>query len=101
MEISPCLYCKAQRWGYFLLAPLALIGLFIQRKRGLLRLIQWLLLIIFIVAAVHTFKELFNGTCSCTVGAATWKIFGITASIYSGILAAALFIFTHLFLRKK
>ena len=101
MEIPPCIYCKGQRWGYFLLVPLSIIGLLIRQKRGMFRFIQGILMVILWFAAVHTFKEFFGSTCSCTVGATKWEIFGLTASLYSAISSIALFVMVQYLLKKN
>jgi len=101
MEIPPCIYCKVQRWGYFFLVPLSIIGLLIRKKRGMLRFIQGVLMVILWFAAFHTFKEFFGSTCSCVVGATKWEILGLTASLYSAIFSIALFMMAQFFLNKK
>jgi len=101
MEIPPCIYCKMQRWGYFFLIPFSIIGLLIRQKRGVLRFIQGILMVILWVAAVHTFKELFENTCSCVVVATKWKIFDFTASLYSAIFSIALFAMVQFLLKRK
>ncbi len=100
MEIPPCIYCKVQRWGYFFLIPFSIIGLLIRQKRGMLRFIQGILMVILWVAAVHTFKELFENTCSCVV-ATKWEIFDFTASLYSAIFSIALFAMVQFLLKRK
>ena len=101
MEIPPCIYCKMQRWGYFLLVPFSIMGLLIRKKRGMLRFIQGLLMVILWFAAVHTFKEFFGSACSCLVGAMKWEIFGVTASLYSAISSIALFVMVQYLLKKN
>ncbi len=100
MEIPPCIYCKLQRWGYFFLVPLSIIGLLIRQKRRLLRFIQGILVIILWFAAVRTFKDFFGSTCSCAVGAMQWKILGLNASLHSAILSIALFSMVQIFLKR-
>lgn len=87
ISIPPCTYCRLQRWGYFLLVPLAITGLASNYKKFTLRMIQLLLLLILIIAGIHTFKEFFGTSCSCQIGETKWQIFGITVSFYSALFS--------------
>ena len=101
MDIHPCIYCKMQRWGYFLLIPLSCIGLLIRKKREVIRLIQGIFMVTLWFAAVHTFKEFFGNTCSCGTKEERWQIFGLTTSLYSAIFSIALFVIVQSLLKKK
>ena len=90
ISIPPCAYCKLQRWGYFLLVPLAITGLVSSYKKFTLRMIQLLLLLILVIAGIHTFKEFLGATCSCQIGEDKWEIFGVTVSLYSALFSLAL-----------
>ena len=100
MDIPPCTYCHMQRWGYFLLIPLSIGGLILKRKKMMIRLIQLILLPILGLSMVHAYKDFFGKMCSCTAHLARWKIFGITASFYSGMFALALIGFLQIFIMK-
>ncbi|NRA89954.1 MAG: disulfide bond formation protein B [Simkaniaceae bacterium] len=86
----PCTYCKIERWGYFLLIPLSINGLIFKKKKMIIRIVQIILLAVLATSAAHTYKEFFGGVCSCTASLSKWKIFGITASFYSGIFSLGL-----------
>jgi disulfide bond formation protein DsbB len=100
MDIPPCTYCKIQRWGYFLLIPLSINGLIFKKKKMIIRTVQIILLAVLATSVVHTYKEFFGGVCSCTASLSKWKIFGITASFYSGIFSLGLIALLQAILMK-
>ncbi|MCB1106928.1 MAG: disulfide bond formation protein B [Chlamydiia bacterium] len=92
MEIPPCMYCKSQRWMYFLLILLSFGALFTKWKKGILWGVRVVLLIGLAIATLHTIKEFTGGSCGCASRAPSWKIFGLPAPLYNSVLTLVLLI---------
>lgn len=109
LHIRPCILCKLQRIPYFLTFFLALIGLFIAWKRGIIRIIQIVFLAGLILASYHTCVQFGFLGSSCQKKkekqtGTSWRILGLPPPLYNGVFSLAVLIGTEIFLvrtRKK
>jgi disulfide bond formation protein DsbB len=120
-HLDACKLCKIQRLPYFILAAGSLLGLYIQHKKILLKILQACLLLGFFIACYHSavvfgiledhclanpkisdmasFKMAIESAVPCSTSA--WKFFNIPASVFNACLSASLAIAIQIVMWKK
>lgn len=104
--IRPCILCKLQRIPYYTVGGLALLGLFIQWKRGIIRFIQICFLAGVILAGYHTCVQFgyLGSPCQKKRTEQTgpsWRILGLPPPLFNGIFSLAVLIGTEVFLFRS
>lgn len=101
--IRPCILCKLQRIPYYAIGGLALLGLLVKWKRGVLRLIQLSFLAGALVAFYHTSIQFGYISSPCQKrqtkqAGPSWRILGLPPPLYNGVFSLAVLIGTEIFL---
>ncbi|MCP5506456.1 MAG: disulfide bond formation protein B [Chlamydiales bacterium] len=103
LGIRPCILCQLQRIPYFTVGGLAILGLFVRWKQGVIRVIQVCFLAGVILASYHTCVQFgFLGSpCQKKRTEQTgpsWRILGLPPPLYNGVFSLAVLIGTEVFL---
>lgn len=106
LGIRPCILCQLQRIPYFMVGGLAILGLCVRWKQGMIRLIQACFLAGLILASYHTCVQFgFLGSpCQkkrTEQTGSSWRILGIPPPLYNGIFSLAVLIGTEMFLVRR
>ena len=106
MRIRPCILCRLQRIHYFAIGGLALLGLFLKWKRGIIRLIQVCLLAGVILATYHTCIQFGIITSPCQKkqtrqAGPSWRILGLPPPLFNGVFSLVVLIGTEIFLVRS
>ena len=120
--VTPCFLCRLERVPYFLMVGSALVGIFINSKKKIVRLIQlWALLSVFLaglhigvqqkafpdlcikrqksVVSVGEYQAFLKNQVGCSKS--SWNFLGVPMTFWNGALSCALLFGVELFLRKK
>lgn len=106
MGIRPCILCRLQRIPYFAIGGLALLGLLLKWKRGVIRLIQVCLLAGVILATYHTCIQfgLISSPCKkkqTRQAGPSWRILGLPPPLFNGVFSLVVLIGTEVFLVRS